>query len=256
VDEISLVDYPANEEEFLIKKRMEDTMSEMTSNPEIQEPTEVKKAEDTKETQPEPTEEVQKKEKKEETSEVEKALNPVQAMALLKKMFEMMAKAMGYPAPKKAAMEEEEKYPEPKKTQKSILTLTDEGEVVIDPESLQEIAKGRRVFTSNRVTQLVEGLKSIIGLVKEVDGDAYKSLFGELSIAESGIKKDEPKDEAKEEAPKPDTGEIVSKALKDALEPVTKRLDDLEATRGVAKGQGDQKTETVQKSENLWAGVL
>lgn len=265
VNEISLVDFPAIEEEFLITKRMEGKMSEeKVSKPETQETeTKVKKTEEEVKTQSQETKPETTTQKKEETSDgnvaivkqiqemiaTEKALNPIEAMAMLKKIGQMISAATG---PEKSGDSKKDK-----ETKKAMLTLTDEGEVIINPEALQDVAKGRRVFTTGRVSQMVDGLKSIISLVKEVDGEAYKSLFGELSISESGVKKDEPKtQETKEEPPK--TEEMITKAMEKVLEPVTKRLTDLEATRGKAKGQGDQRTETVQKAAGdvSWSNIL
>lgn len=275
VNEISLVDFPAIEEEFLITKRMEvgEMSEEKVSKPETQETeTQVKKTDgeetQTQETKPETETTTQKKEEtsKDENMEIvkqiqevitsEKALNPIQAMAMLKKIGDMIAGAMGSEKGAKKEDKKEDKKDD-KKIQKSVLTLTDEGEVIINPEALQDVAKGRRVFTTGRVSQMVDGLKSIINLVKEVDGEAYKSLFGELSVSESGIKKDESKaEETKKETP--NSEEAITKALEKVLEPVTKRLTDLEATRGKVKGQGDQKTETVQKSAGdvSWSNIL
>lgn len=254
VDEVSLVDHPANEEEWLVIKRLggKQMAKEIDGNVEAIQPPEEKvteqevtKADDT---QPEAAVNDEAVAELVAVEDVEKALNPVQAMALLKKIHDMLMKVMG-----------DDKYPEPKKsesTRKSLLGFSDDGELIINAELLADVQKAK-AFTGKRINALSDAIKAMIEVLNEVDPDRVKKLTE--NPAASGLETAKKSIEESTEPVKegPDFGEQITEAVEKALNPLDERLKSLETARGEPKSNdGDQTADIKKRNENFWAGVL
>jgi hypothetical protein len=284
VDEVSIVDNPANEEEWLVIKRLEGKMPEKqeANNTEAQKETQVEKKTEPEKTEPEKTEKtVEKKVELNEAmmvdllkkvlephfkdKDVEKQLNPVQAMGLLKKVWKLLEPFFKGGTTKSAEAEKEAEKEKEKETKKTLLHFSDDGSVILDLDGLQEVSKAKQ-FTGKRIEKIAGAITALIEMMKEVSPDSAQKVmaaFSGLPTPMVGIQKDNPemkKEETpKEETPKVDIAEIVQKAITDAVAPISERLEKLENIRGVKKSvEAEAETETtpVEKSDNVWEGVF
>lgn len=237
VNEISLVDKPANEEPFVhVIKRLLESSEEQMAKPET----------DVKEEGKVPAEEVKKEE--EPKKEVAKEETKVEKESDDSKLAELTVAL-------KALLEQNKKDAD--ETPQEVPTIEIDGDVVI---------KGQKRFSRDRMKKIKELAQSVLGLVRDVDGDLYKELTGGGVATESAPAK------KSVEAEKDDSTSIVAQVEKlfsglekklgekiDAkMEEVSKRVEKVESSNAVSKGLSQEDTEKpAQKSEsNFWSGVL
>lgn len=264
VGEVSLVDHPANQEEWLVIKRLGgNQMLEETTNPEITQPPEI--AEDEKadqvvekaveakdetvkeETVETKTEKVEESVKAEKEVETEKALSPENAVKILTQFWNSLKPYFAGG-----------NFPEPKKTTKSLLAIQD-GELVINTnlvKEIQDVEKGHKMFTSTRVDKISEAVKVMIGLLKDVAPDSIEKLNEAIAATatkdNSTVKKTEGEPEQKV-----DLVAQVTEAVQKGLEPIDARLKTLESSKTPPKSVDGDQTATVKKSQNsIWAGLF
>jgi hypothetical protein len=271
LDEVSLVDTPANEEVWLTIKRLEaDEMTTEKTKPteEIKPETETeaveKSAEETTETavvekadeaSPDTTTEITEE-------DAEKALNPMQALALLKKIEALLKGAASGDGGGKAP-------PFGKKTKKSLMGLTDDGELVINAELLKDVQKARS-FTGKRIGAITDAAKAMITLLNEVAPDQVKKLIefapkpDVVPAKKSVFSPDattEPvsEPESASEPEKVDIGATIVEAVTKAVSPLDERLKAIEGARGEPKSNdGDQTADITKRNESddVFSGLL
>lgn len=189
-------------------------------------------------------------------AEAQKAeLTPEMAMDLLKKIYALMEGAMGGASEGAEASKADAEPAEP--TRKSLMGLTEDGELVINADLLRDVQKAK-AFTGKRVTAVAAAIKAMMEVLHEVDPSAVKKLVeGAPKVTAQPVKKSvEPEPEP---APKVDLGETVSAAVTKAISPLDERLKALEGARGEPKSSdGDQTTDIQKRNEDkaIFAGVV
>jgi len=272
VGEVSLVDNPANEEEFLVVKNLEDKMSDVErveSNPETEPPAseeqdvekaikvlvtalEKAKSKTAKEFPPGfiPGKPGKKPDEDEMPVDQQKALPPP-LMAAMKKLMDMMSAMMekaGKPYP----------YAEEGK-RKNLDAEPESGTTVHVSESGEIIVKSKK-FTGERLAKIKDALGPLLQLMKEVDPEGFATLMaagvasgtpgGELPAVAThsmptGIQKSlEP------------IAESITKMMT-VVEGVAKRVEALETGTAVTKTlpAGGNDNPTAPK-KSIWANVL
>jgi hypothetical protein len=261
VDEVSLVDTPANEEEWLVIKRTGGTPmatkdTDKNTEPEAKPAAEDQATEAKPEAEPtqkdEPTEPEAKPEAEPEAEPTSKEMDGSAANALLKKLWMMLGEAMGEMEGEMDEGAEAAAKSEP--TKKSLMGLTDDGELIINAELLKDVQKAK-AFTGKRVTAVANAIKAMMDVLQEVDPSAVKKLVeaAPTGTAQPVKKSTEP------ETQKPDVTEVITEAVTKALSPLDDRLKALEGARGEPKSSdGDQVADITKRDDNkaIFAGVI
>jgi hypothetical protein len=228
VKEVSLVDNPANEEEWIVIKSMsmEDEMAEEKKP--IEAEVEKKELEDKVETKEDIVEKSEPEVEKEAKAEVEK-----------KELED-----------KVETKEDIVEKSEPEVEEKPSLLQSLAAEV-------QEIEKAKR-FTNNRTESLVKATKEMLSTLNSVSPNIVQQLVSEFRVIE------EPETVEKEEKIEKtfDQTELLNKVdeiVKKAIEPIVDRVDKIEKFRGVSKSvvNEDNETADIKKTDeivDLWAG--
>ncbi len=252
VGEVSLVDAPAIEEEWLVIKRLDatDTQENQMANkeaaaapvqatpevtPEVTTP--VVKAEVTPEATPEATPEVAPEATPEDTKEAD----VLKANELMEQAKLLLAPHQPEPAPEAEPVVEVE-------TAKALISM-EGGKLVIDNELL-DMAKSRKTFSAGRTEALRVATKALFDVLQDVAPEAIAGIMGETPEAEAApvAKSVTP--------PAVDVSETITAAVAKALEPVTERLATLEGTKATPKSVDGDQTAEVKKStnESIWGG--
>jgi hypothetical protein len=243
VGEVSLVDHPAIEEEWLvIKAKTQPTQESTMANKEAAkapeatpEVTPVEKAETTPEVTPEVTPEATPEDTKD--ADVKKAAELFEQAALLLTPHQPKAEPDATPEPEVEV-----------ETAKALVSIED-GKLVISNELL-DVAKSRKTFSAGRTEALKSATKALMDVLKEVAPEAIAGIMGETPEAEAApVTKSIA-------SPVVDVSETITQAVTKALQPVTERLEKLEGIKVAPKsGDGDQTAE-VKKSNNesIWSG--
>jgi hypothetical protein len=146
---------------------------------------------------------------------------------------------------KRKQMDDEEGV---KKSADPILQLNADGSVLMAGNIVQK-AKG---FTQNRTEQLRAAASALMGLMKDVDEDAMKSIVSDFAKGEfpTGAKVDSqvrPTGVMKSDDSDPRDAQIAE---------LTKRLEAIEKTRGPSKSVEGEGGTDQQVSKSFWGGVL
>lgn len=174
--------------------------------------------------------------------------------------------------------EEGDEYPKPGTKKADAKKSADGGEAEGDPEDQPMVVIKRdgsvhvagqtvqkaRSFTNARTEVLSSVVGSLAKLLGDVDDDALKKALGNLSkgnlpnnatvdsqVRPTGVSKSADGDEGEANA--------IVEAIGKALEPVTKRLDEIEKTRNPSKsveGEGGSDQQQTQVEKSFWHGVL
>lgn len=260
VGEVSLVDSPANEEEFAVIKSLNSMEeNEMPDEKKAEETAVEKKAEEEKiekaETEKVETEKVEA-EKVEVEVEAPKEDAVQKAMEKVVSTVEAIAKSVGIEG-KEESMEktEEEKAEkvEEEKTEKA------EAEAKADDDSflekLSEVIEKAKRFTPNRASALKAAVEQLSKLVQDLESPTKEAKAAPMAgtFGESGIKEITKSIEGMAESFKTSFAEVteVTKKLGD-------RIEQIEKERKPSKSVSDEGgTDTKVKKENsLWSGVL
>jgi len=254
--EVSLVDRPAIRRTFLVTKRQEQTMGAFDNN-ENQE--NLEKA-NSGETKTEEAEKANSDETKEDTEKA-KAVPPTTPEKCPKCGAVMGADGV---CPKCGYKSKACGTP---KVKKSLEYNTETGEIEIDGEPVE---KGTKGFTGKRTEALGAAVKSLMGILSEVQPEVAKSIISDLvkqqlpadlkwtsgTVARSvGVTKS-----------KEDSSDLVKigELIKSALEPVVKKVEDLGtqvsdiSKMRTAPQSAEGATDTVKKSEekkSFWSGL-
>lgn len=271
VNEISLVDRPANEEEWFVIKRaggtaMDEDKTKTDETKKIvdseQDAVTEPDAQPVSDTTPESSgaaadapadapagatagvDEIIDTEKA--SDPIVKALSPEQAMDLIHKMWAMLGGAMNEPVPGAAEDAKAEAT-----AQKSLLGLSGDGELVVNQELMADIAKAK-AFTASRVTAISDAIKAMMAVLHDVSPDAVKKLVESTPGAGITVAKSEPAP-----AQTPDVAEIIASTVTKAIASIDERIKTLEAVRGTPKStDGDQTADITKRKSNVWEGVL
>jgi hypothetical protein len=182
------------------------------------------------------------------------------AAAALKQIAGIATKAMNMVEARMAGKPgEEEDYQKP--TRKGVtLKWGEDGAVEIS--GLEDIEKGKR-FTPARKEAVKTAVSALLGMVKDMDPDAFGTMMKELGIEqkEAAAKKPDKEEEEMEEG-KRDTKKLeeVEKELadtKEKVEALTKRLEEADKTRGTPSAiPQDGTSKPVEKQTSIWDGIL
>jgi hypothetical protein len=263
VQEVSVVDRPANLRDFLVIKRntKEATMGAFVQDPKV-----------------ESTELVEKLD----WTDLEKAALPDDLKKMIDSAVAWMKKnasADGAPkdeilaaaallskvasgkfpgaAPKEKVDDDKDKdkdnknKDDDKDKKKSLLSVLDDGSLEIGGEPIE---KGKSQFTSQRVESLKSALAPLFGIYAQVDVDGAKemvqalvkdTLSGEVKWTEKRVQD-------------VDLSEQIKKAMQPVLDGLTeigKRVDSIEKTRPAPQSEPGDGDTTVKKSDNVWDGL-
>jgi len=146
------------------------------------------------------------------------------------------------------------------KTQKSeglTVTVLPDGQVQVSGEPVE---KGGKQFTAERIAGVGAIAKQAMSLLAETDPDTAKAIIAEL--VKATLPADLKWTQGTHAVPASVKKEDIEAAVKAAVEPITKKVDDIgnkvediTKTRGEPKsGDGDDAAdqEPTQKSENFW----
>ena len=258
VNEVSLVDHPANEAEFLVRKSLGSASSEdnaMGTDTENKTPaadldavqksilalSEVLKAKGKGKMPPwMEDEEGDDDDSKKRKADLRKAWTEVnEAVA-----------ALAEPAPVAKATETEEPTPG------THIHVQPDGSVVL---------KGGPQFSKKRTEALKSAVASMLGVMKDADPSGFAEVMS--SFAPTGaaplapaLKSEPAPAPAPAPAAAPKADDPVMKALETitgAVETISKRLEAVEKSQTVSKSLGDDTNNKVSKGDkNFWAGVL
>jgi hypothetical protein len=245
VGEVSLVDHPAIEEEWLVIKAKAPTDTQK-ENPMANKEA-AKAPEATPEVTPEATTPVVKAET---TPEATPEVIPEDTKeADVLKANELMEQAKLLLAPHQPEVTPEV-APEPEvvvETAKALISIED-GRLVISNELL-DVAKSRKTFSAGRTEALKTATKALMDVLKEVAPEAIAGIMGETPEVEAApvTKSVTP--------PVVDATEAITAAVTKAIEPLTERIATLEGTKATPKSvDGDQTAEVKKNVDSVWAG--
>jgi hypothetical protein len=189
-----------------------------------------------------------------EDEEACKAMNPAAVAGMLRGLKgapkEIKAVIEWLDSKKTGKPEEEDKYPSPKGTTKSIdgaaVVIMDDGSVHV---AGQQVTKSRK-FTEGRTNTVKEVVTQLVNLLNEVDEEAAKAVLASFKELPAG------KAPLSEVRPTGTAG--TTKGIEDLLTDISKRLETIEKARvpskSVADDGGTDGEKEVKKS--LWSGVL
>lgn len=244
VGEVSLVDHPATEEEWLVIKRLQPTQENTMANKEAAKAPEatpevkpVEKAETTPEVTPEVAPEA--------TPEDTKEADVLKANELMEQAKLLLTPHQPEPTP------EAEPEAEPAvevETAKALISM-EGGKLVIDNELL-DMAKSRKTFSAGRTEALRVATKALFDVLQDVAPEAIAGIMGETPEAEAApvTKSVTP--------PAVDVSETITAAVTKAIQPLNERLATLEGAKATPKSTDSDQTAEVKKNTetSVWAG--
>jgi len=139
-----------------------------------------------------------------------------------------------------------------KDKKKSLLSVDEDGALVIGGESVE---KGKSQFTKERVAALKSAIAPLLSVYAQVDADGAKDMVQKL-VSESlaGVVKWTEKRESEPTG----IGDQIKKALQPMVEQLTeigKRVETIETSRGAAQSEPGDGDTTVKKNDDPWAGL-
>lgn len=249
VGEVSLVDAPANEVEFIVIKGLNSVPEAVDSKQAAQE---VIKMADADKTKPTPA---STSATAEETAALIKSVDSIEALTKGKKMPPELKERM---EKLRATLKEfgaDEDEDEDKGVKKA--DVIGDSDVVLRPDGVI-VMKGGKQFTKERLTKLKESITGLVGMLKDVDADTFGQMFAGFNPPAPVA----PAVTSAAPAPAPvakadDAPPAWAKAMTETLEAVTKRLDNVEKGATVPKAlPQDGNDKPVVKQKGLWTGVI
>lgn len=149
--------------------------------------------------------------------------------------------------------DKDDKDKDGKDKKKSLLYVGEDGAIMIGGEPIE---KGKSQFTKERVEALKGSIAPLLGLFAQVDADGAKAVVQDL-VKDSLL--GEVKWTEKREPEPTDIGEQIKKALApmtEQLAEIGKRVETIEGTRSAPQSEPGDGDTTVKKNEdNFWGGV-
>lgn len=143
--------------------------------------------------------------------------------------------------------------PESEPVAKSVIAVSENGEIAIDTALIQKITKAK-TFSKGRTATLESATKAMIALLKEVAPEAVQKLTGGITEGDASTQKAIEAD-GKPKAEQSDLAEAITTAVTKAIEPLNTRIKDLEGAKATPKStDGDQQAEIKKSNTNIWAG--
>lgn len=254
VQEVSVVDKPANLRDFLVIKRKKETKmgTGFEEDPKV-----------------EPLELVEKLawsdlEKVALSDDLKKAIDS--AIAWMKKnsgtegapkaeilaAVSLLSKIASGKFPGAAPKAKDDKSDDDNKDKKkSLLNVNEDGTLEIGGEPIE---KGKSQFTKERVDALKGAIAPLLSVYAQVDEGGAKEMLQKVSESLAGVVKWT----EKREPESTDLGDQIKKAMAPMLEQLTeigKRVDTLETTRSAPQSEQGDGDKTVTKSDDPWAGL-
>jgi hypothetical protein len=143
--------------------------------------------------------------------------------------------------------------PEPDPEEEPAVVIKRDGSIHVAGQQVQKA----KTFGKGKTAVLQNAVSALAKLLGDVSEDALKAAMGPFGDPTKKVEKNagEP---AAEPTPTVDPAELITKAVEAALEPVTKRIDEIEKTRNPSQSvEGDGGTDKqtpVEKS--IWSGIL
>jgi len=267
VREVSLVDRPANLRPFLIVKRQtEDHLGEFEIEPSVVEwlekvavspgaPTESIRALTAVLAGGEPVDPKQETKDQAEDQAVDQNATAAEPTAEPVTKTEPAAEPETVTEAEPAAepVAKNEPMAEPDPDDQPMVVIKRDGSIHVSGQQVQKA----KTFGKAKTATLQNAVSALAKLLGDVSEDALKAAM--LPYSDPTKKVDTTKAVDPEQTNTADPIELITKAVASALEPITKRLDEIEKTRNPSQSvEGDGGTESRQTKVNksIWAGVL
>lgn len=144
---------------------------------------------------------------------------------------------------------------EPDPDEEPAVVIKRDGSIHVAGQTVQKaktFGKGKTVALQNAVSALAK-------LLGDVSEDALKAAMSPFMDPSKKVETTKAATEpAAEPTPTADPAELITKAVASALEPITKRLDEIEKTRNPSQSvEGDGGTDSNTKvQKGMWTGII
>ena len=143
---------------------------------------------------------------------------------------------------------------EPDPDDEPAVVIKRDGSIIVKGTTVEKA----KTFGKGKTAALQNAVSALAKLLGDVSEDALKAAMAPYMDPTKKVEK-KVDDSATEPTPAVDPTELITKAVATALEPITKRLDEIEKTRNPSQsveGDGGTDKQSTQVEKSIWSGIL